>query len=92
LPRPFPLADLLQRRLALTDPCSWRAIFTIHTCLPAQGWQSALMKSIANRRCCLRSPQVRLPPDFRLLMLRSASSLAGARTLAGRARRELRLR
>ena len=37
-PRPFLLADILQRRLAVPYPCSFGAILTICTCLPAQGW------------------------------------------------------
>ena len=92
LPRPFLLADILQRRLAVPYPCSRCAILTILTCSPAQGWRSTPMKSIPNERSCCWAPQGQPPPDLRRPVLRGAASTAGARALAGRARRVLRLR
>ena len=91
LPRPFLLADILQRRLAVPYPCSRCAILTICTCSPAQGWRSTPMKSIPNERSCCWAPQVQPPPDFRRPVPRGAASLAGARALTGRARRVLGL-
>ena len=90
-PRPFLLADILQRRLAAPYPCSRCAILTICTCLLAQGWRSTTMKSIPNERSCCWAPQGQPPPDLRRPVLRGAASTAGARALAGRARRVLRL-
>ena len=91
LPRPFLLADLLQRRLAVTYPCSLGAILTILTCSPAQGWPSTPMKPIPNKRSCCWAPQGQPPQDIRRPVPRGAASTAGARALAGRARRVLRL-
>ena len=91
-PRPFLLADILQRRLAVPYPCSLGAILTICTCLLAQGWRSTTMKSIPNERSCCWAPQGQPPPDLRRPVLRGAASTAGARALTGRARRGLRLR
>ena len=89
-PRPFLLADILQRRLAVPYPCSLGAILTICTCLLAQGWRSTTMKSIPNERSCCWAPQGQPPPDLRRpRVLRGAASVAGARALAGRARRVL---
>ena len=92
LPRPFLLADILQRRLAVPYPCSRCAILTILTCLLAQGWRSTTMKSIPNERSCCWAPQGQPPPDIRRPVPRGAASTAGARALAGRARRGLCLR
>ena len=92
LPRPFLLADLLQRRLAVTYPCSLGAILTILTCSPAQGWPSTPMKPIPNKRSCCWAPQGQPPPDIRRPVPRGAASTAGARALAGRARRGLCVR
>ena len=92
LPRPFPLADLLRRRLAPPYPCSLGAILTIFTCLLAQGWPSTTIMSIPNERSCCWAPQGQPPPDLRRPVLRGAASVAGARALAGRARRGLCLR
>ena len=91
LPRPFLLADILQRRLAAPYHCSRYAILTICTRLPAQGWRSTPMKSITNKRSCCWAPQGRPPPEFRRPVLQGAASTAGGRTLAGRARRGLHL-
>ena len=74
LPRPFLLADILQRRLAVPYPCSRCAILTICTCSPAQGWRSTPMKSIPNERSCCWAPQVQPPPDFRRPVPRGAAS------------------
>ena len=90
-PRPFPLADILQRRLAVPYPCSLGTILTILTCSPAQGWHSTPMKSIPNKRSCCWAPQGQPPQDIRRPVPRGAASTAGARALAGRARRVLRL-
>jgi len=65
LPRPFPLADLLRRRLAPPYPCSLGAILTILTCLLAQGWPSTTIMSIPNEQSCCWAPQGQPPPDFR---------------------------
>ena len=92
LPRPFLLADILQRRLAAPYPCSRCAILTTLTCSPAQGWHSTPMKPIPNKRSCCWAPQGQPPPDLRRPVLRGAASTAGARALTDRARRGLRLR
>ena len=90
-PRPFLLADILQRRLAVPYPCSLGAILTILTCLLVQEWRSTTIMSIPNERSCCWAPQGQPPPDLRRPVLRGAASVAGARALAGRARRVLRL-
>ena len=82
---------LLERLIAVPNPCSRRANFTIRACLLAQGWQSTSTLSIVNKRSCCLVLQVRPRSDPDGLVLRSSQPLAGARALMDRAQRVLHL-
>ena len=84
MPRTFPLADVLWRRLAPPYPCSRGAFPTICTRLFVQGWRSTPNKSIPNKRSCCWSPQVR--PRRRLVLVLRQRTAAGQCSHAGRSR------
>ena len=89
--RPLHHLLLLERATALPKPCSPHAIFTICSCLLAQGWQSTSILSILNKRSCCWMLQLRPPSDFGRLMLPVPGPLAGARARRALARRALHL-